>query len=350
VVSSTGRVVAASGDELPEDRLAEVVDRFVRAGRLPAGTGTGEKTWSVVEAGRDDGERIAHWFLVFAADHRDWLTRERGIADELQTAVALLRSRLDEGRRVAASSANAVLRLVMDGSATEAELGDRLVALGHRPSAAMWALACEVGDDAALSAGLLAEFAAELAPSALIGSVGRDAIAVLSDASHAPPDVVESLRDKVSTLEPALGERRATLGVSGTVLMSGLRTALQEARHARLLAEHQLDGVAGRASVVASSEVASHLLLLAALPIELRRVFRERLLRDLHEYDEVHQSDLLRTLRIFLGLSCSWSKTAAQLHVHVNTLRYRIKRIEEISGKDLAVPADRVDLYLALEL
>jgi hypothetical protein len=350
VVSSTGRVVGSSGGELPSGRIAGVVDRFVRADRLPASTSIEDKTLSVFGAGRDRGERVAHWCLVFAADFHTWPMSTRGVADELRTAVALLRSRLDEGRRVAASSASAVLRLVMDGSATEAELGDRLVALGHSPSAPMWALACEAGDDPALSAGLLAELADELAPSALIGSVGRDAIAVLSGAAQSPPSVVDCLRSKVSALEPALGERRATLGVSGAVPVSGLRTALREARHARLLAEHQLDGATGRAEVVAGSQIAPHVLLLATLPTELRRMFRQQLLHDLHEYDELHQSDLLRTLRIFLDLSCSWSKTAARLHIHVNTLRYRIRRIEEISGKSLTVPADRIDLYLALAL
>jgi DNA-binding PucR family transcriptional regulator len=39
-----------------------------------------------------------------------------------------------------------------------------------------------------------------------------------------------------------------------------------------------------------------------------------------------------------------------RLHLHVNTLRYRVGRIEELTGRDLARFADRVDLYLALEL
>jgi DNA-binding PucR family transcriptional regulator len=36
--------------------------------------------------------------------------------------------------------------------------------------------------------------------------------------------------------------------------------------------------------------------------------------------------------------------------VHVNTLRYRIGRIEELTGRDLSRLADRVDFYLALRL
>ena len=38
------------------------------------------------------------------------------------------------------------------------------------------------------------------------------------------------------------------------------------------------------------------------------------------------------------------------IRLHVNTLRYRIGRIEELTGRDLSKLEDRVDFYLALEL
>ena len=63
-----------------------------------------------------------------------------------------------------------------------------------------------------------------------------------------------------------------------------------------------------------------------------------------------HPRYLVRTLRVFLDCSGSWSRSAKLLHVHVNTLRYRIQRIEEITGRDLTEFPDRVDFYLALEL
>jgi DNA-binding PucR family transcriptional regulator len=36
------------------------------------------------------------------------------------------------------------------------------------------------------------------------------------------------------------------------------------------------------------------------------------------------------------------------MHLHVNTVRYRIGRVEQLSGRDLARIEDRVDLFLAL--
>jgi DNA-binding PucR family transcriptional regulator len=36
------------------------------------------------------------------------------------------------------------------------------------------------------------------------------------------------------------------------------------------------------------------------------------------------------------------------LHVHVNTVRYRVQRVEELTGRDLSSFEDRVDVFLAL--
>ncbi|MFI7640209.1 helix-turn-helix domain-containing protein [Nonomuraea sp. NPDC049400] len=44
----------------------------------------------------------------------------------------------------------------------------------------------------------------------------------------------------------------------------------------------------------------------------------------------------------------SRNASAQQLHVHVNPVRYRIRRIEELTGRNLATMADRVDFFLAL--
>jgi DNA-binding PucR family transcriptional regulator len=88
--------------------------------------------------------------------------------------------------------------------------------------------------------------------------------------------------------------------------------------------------------------------MLAAVPAPVRRSFRDRVLGPLRDYDAEHRSDLVHTLEVFLECSGSWSRCAVRLHVHVNTLRYRIRRIEELTGRDLGTFEDRVDLFLAL--
>ena len=95
-------------------------------------------------------------------------------------------------------------------------------------------------------------------------------------------------------------------------------------------------------------EVHSHELLLASVPRSVLRSFRDRLLGPVAEYDTRHNAELLPTLKSFLACDGSWSVCASRMYVHVNTVRYRISRIEALTGRDLSALADRVDFFLAL--
>jgi DNA-binding PucR family transcriptional regulator len=102
------------------------------------------------------------------------------------------------------------------------------------------------------------------------------------------------------------------------------------------------------APAVAGGPVETHERLLASIPASVLRSFRERLLGPLAEYDARHHAELLPTLRSFLACDGSWSACASRMYVHVNTVRYRIGRIEELTGRDLSALPDRVDFFLAL--
>ena len=54
----------------------------------------------------------------------------------------------------------------------------------------------------------------------------------------------------------------------------------------------------------------------------------------LEEYDQHSHTDLERTLREYLAAGCSQADTAARMHIHLNTLKYRLQRICEITGAD----------------
>ena len=94
--------------------------------------------------------------------------------------------------------------------------------------------------------------------------------------------------------------------------------------------------------------VDSHEWLLASVPTPVLRSFTERLLGPLADYDARHHAELLPTLRSFLACDGSWSACASRMYVHVNTVRYRVGRIEALTGRDLSALADRVDFFLAL--
>jgi purine catabolism regulator len=73
-----------------------------------------------------------------------------------------------------------------------------------------------------------------------------------------------------------------------------------------------------------------------------------RVLGPLLEYERVHDTPLLATLDTFLGCRRSWQKTADAMWVHRQTVRYRIRKVEEITGRSTSETADIAELWLAL--
>jgi DNA-binding PucR family transcriptional regulator len=107
-------------------------------------------------------------------------------------------------------------------------------------------------------------------------------------------------------------------------------------------------GAGAGAGAGAGPEPSLHQLLLASVPATVLRSFSDRLLGPLKQYDDRHNAELISTLRSFLACDGSWSACASRMYVHVNTVRYRIGRVEALTGRDLSALADRVDFFLAL--
>lgn len=72
-----------------------------------------------------------------------------------------------------------------------------------------------------------------------------------------------------------------------------------------------------------------------------------RWLGQLLDYDDRRRSELVGTLSRFLDCGGSYNATAHALAVGRSTLRYRLRRIREISGHDLTDPDTRFHLQLA---
>ncbi|GAA4839429.1 PucR family transcriptional regulator [Saccharopolyspora rosea] len=287
----------------------------------------------------------ARWFLLVRGDLDAWSQEQEAIATDLATVVALVRSRVDEARRIAGRSVEAALRRLLDGTSSPVDIAARLETAGLPAGEPLRAVSLHVGEPAAATA-LLREIAAATRLPAVTSPLGDGSAALFADDAEHLEGLDDQLRRIAAAIEPGLGPRKLAVGVSDISRATGLRGALEEAGHARRLAQRG----EGRARVVGAADLASHAVLLASLPDELRSSYRRRLLSRLIAYDRAHNSDLVRTLRVFLDCSGSWSRCAKLLHVHVNTLRYRIQRIEEITGRNLTEFADRVDFYLALEL
>ena len=106
----------------------------------------------------------------------------------------------------------------------------------------------------------------------------------------------------------------------------------------------------GDSSVIASfDDLGSYGLLLGLQDTLSLEVFYDSVLGKLHDYDEQSSSDLVKSLACFLEANGHWGEAAERLYVHRHTLRYRMKRVEEISGRDLSSSQDRMEFWLALK-
>ena len=68
----------------------------------------------------------------------------------------------------------------------------------------------------------------------------------------------------------------------------------------------------------------------------------------IEESDERYAAELLRSLEAFIERNGHWERAASDCYCHRHTLRYRIKRIEDLTGRDLSRANDRVEMWLAL--
>ncbi|MCF6094721.1 helix-turn-helix domain-containing protein [Microaerobacter geothermalis] len=73
-------------------------------------------------------------------------------------------------------------------------------------------------------------------------------------------------------------------------------------------------------------------------------------LKRLIKYDRENHTDLIRTLEVFLDSAGRVNVAANRLHIHTNTLNYRLKRISEIADIDLDDANQRVALYLDIKM
>jgi PucR C-terminal helix-turn-helix domain/GGDEF-like domain len=89
-------------------------------------------------------------------------------------------------------------------------------------------------------------------------------------------------------------------------------------------------------------------MLLASAPQETQTVAR-RILGHVLALPDTERELLLCTVRTWLAEAGSTSTAARRMHVHRNTIRYRLRRLEELTGRSLGNPLDLADLHVALE-
>lgn len=82
---------------------------------------------------------------------------------------------------------------------------------------------------------------------------------------------------------------------------------------------------------------------------ELKEYYKDTI-GPLEKYDQTHESNLMETLEIYLRNQCDLSKSADTLFLHRNSLRYRLKKIEEILNIQLNDMDSTMNLMIAFKI
>jgi purine catabolism regulator len=148
-------------------------------------------------------------------------------------------------------------------------------------------------------------------------------------------------------LARALAARSGATATGVSVAAEGvptLRRAIVQAQQSCALARRR-----GGGAVFSDDSRGTHAYLLALQERDDVEEFRHILLAVLEQYDKTHDTALVQSLGSFLANGARWQQTAAELHIHVNTLRHRLARVEQLTGRRLDRMSDRVDFWLALQ-
>jgi PucR family transcriptional regulator, purine catabolism regulatory protein len=152
-----------------------------------------------------------------------------------------------------------------------------------------------------------------------------------------PPD----LEELVGAIGSRVGaELRA--GAGSAVTPDEVGRSLREARYAIQVC--RLEGW----SHAGFADLGTYRLLLSMMDPDALRAFADSLLGPLDVYDRDHGGELITSLQAFLEHNARWESAAAELYVHRHTLRYRMRKVEELTGRDLSSSFDRMEFWLAL--
>jgi len=184
-------------------------------------------------------------------------------------------------------------------------------------------------------------------PRALLRERG-DLLAVLLPARGGPPaDKVRASLEEARVRLARMVEGAATVGVGRRAASPReIVGSYSEAEQAARIGHQFLGGN----RTIAFEELGVYRLIARVDDPDALDAFRNEYLGPLEEYDARHAAELIDTLEGFFACNGNHAKAAEMLHLHRNTLLYRLERIETLTGRDLAEAETRLSLQLALKI
>src|SRR2546430_886894 len=230
-----------------------------------------------------------------------------------------------------------VLAEALTGHLYPEELQARLRPFGIRDQVAVLAFALE---DPSEAASVLERLLEREQVRSLVAIRGGLLCAVIAAEATDPMELARTAR---AELAASFGEVRAA--ASRPAPTHSLRLTFHEARCA-------LEAVRLRNG--AAPEVASHRdlgafqLLLSLQDDDALVSYCRTVLGPVEQGEGDYGDELLRSLDAFIEHNGHWEKAANALYCHRHTLRYRIRRVEQLTGRDFSSARDRIEFWLAL--
>lgn len=188
------------------------------------------------------------------------------------------------------------------------------------------------------------------APDAITAVRGREVTVVMADSPEGTPPrprVARAAQLCLERLRELFPGSTVTVGIGGTCRSPGdISRSYDEAR--RTIDAARRMGRGGTAIVF--DDLGIHRLLLqVANPAQLREFARE-VFGSLAAQARGNAAEYLSTLGCYFRANNSPQRASKTLHVHPNTVTYRIRRVEEMTGLDLGNYRDRLMAEVALEI
>lgn len=321
-----------------------------RALALPVGTG-----------GRDgdgDGAPLLQAWLVAAKDDGALSEFDRLTLHQAVTIVALelLRRRVaeDTERRLAGD----VLSAVVSGELQGPDLKRRLEPFGLGARVGVVVLAPPrpgAGGLAAAEAALAAALRSEAADGLVAVHEGLIGALVPGYEEEELFALARRIADRATRTLGAplrLGAGRAVDGAEARRAFHEARCALEALALARPQGEanggEPDDGGPARTTVATYRDLGSFQLLLSLQDDDALRLFCDSILAPIEESEGAYGGELMRSLEAFIEENGQWERAAKRLYCHRHTLRYRIRRVEELTGRSMGSARDRIEFWLAL--
>ncbi len=246
------------------------------------------------------------------------------------------------------SMAGDVLAEALTGNLYPEELAAKLQPFGIGGQAAVLAFAlADPGRsaDPTLAAPLLERALARARVPALVAirSGLLCAVIAIDGVEPDPVELATQLRDELSA---RVGETAAA--ASRPAATHSLRLSFHEARCALEAARLRGGERADTGAVASYRDLGAFQLLLSLQDDDALISYCRSVLGPVEQGEGQYGDELLRSLDVFIEHNGHWERAAGALYCHRHTLRYRIRRIEQLTGRDLSSARDRIEFWLAL--